>query len=385
MKFLSFFVIGVASAHVIRSQEQQVPIVGDIVEDASPHVSPEEDDVTHIEPGIGIHFTTSYAVAAARYQNGTTRDLVKVEGDAQYIELMTRWMKTRQSWREDCNLIESSPIFESGRWKCNWRKASRGVRDLLGLPISRDVNILSNFLHILRTTLAEETGRPVTTIAPTIFPLDAAKNQDFQEALKLAGLTSTRPQIGNDFVVYQDVNAAYAGLGHGLCKAWTDYQNCTWEEYMLPYFDVLFLSFDNNSFSATVEYLRNAYQESGIDSSSFSLDLGWWDLPIHEVPRARFWAKIHELIVDTISVLSFPPSRIVLMGEHGGDEEFRGVVEAALWSVLEIDVDLMLQANEMEDTIRLAARGAAEMAWRSQYWLRTDKEQRIDAGASVEL
>lgn len=101
MKLLSFCVIGAASAHVVRSQDQQFPIVGDVLEDVAPRVLLGEDDVKDFAPGIGIHFTTSYAVAAARYQNGTIRDMVKVRGDAEYIELMTRWVKTRQSWRED--------------------------------------------------------------------------------------------------------------------------------------------------------------------------------------------------------------------------------------------------------------------------------------------
>ena len=101
MKLLSFFVVGAASARVVHSQEQQVPIVGEVVEDNIPQVSFGEELVEDVAPGIGVHFTTSYAVASVRYQNGTTRDLVKVEGDAHYIELMTRWIKTRQSWKED--------------------------------------------------------------------------------------------------------------------------------------------------------------------------------------------------------------------------------------------------------------------------------------------
>ncbi|KAJ4367386.1 hypothetical protein N0V83_006968 [Neocucurbitaria cava] len=387
MKLLSFCVIGAASAHVVRSQEQQVPIVGHIVEDVAPRVLLGEDDVKDFAPSIGIHFTTSYAVAAARYQNGTIRDLVKVRGDAEYIELMTRWVKTRQSWREDCNYIASRPSgqFQLGRGKCNWRKVSRGVRGLLGLPLSRDAATLSSFLHIVKMKIEEEMGEPVTAIAPTIFPLDPAKKQDFQAALDLTGLTSTRSQDGYDPVVYHDINAAYAGLGYGFCEEWTIKENCTWEESRLLYFDVLFLSFDNSSFTVTVDYLRKASRELNTYNGNFSSDLGWWNLPIDEVPRARFWAQIHEMIVDTVSAWSHPPGRIVLMGEHGGDEEFRGVVEAALWSVMEVDADLMLQANELEDTTRLAARGAAEMAWRAQYLLGTDKEQKIAAQASLEL
>lgn len=49
-------------ARVIRLE--QVPLVKEGVED--------------IAPGIGVHFTTSYATAAAKYEDGTTVDLVRV-------------------------------------------------------------------------------------------------------------------------------------------------------------------------------------------------------------------------------------------------------------------------------------------------------------------
>ena len=286
----------------------------------------------------------------------------------------------------DSDRIAAVPSsFGMGRWNCNWRKASRGVRSLLGLPGSRDAAILSTFLHTLRRRLTEELDSPVTSIAPAIFPLDRTKKRDFENALELAGLTSTVTRLGYDQIVYQDVNAAYAGLGRGLCKEWTDFLNCTYEEDILFYQDVLFLSFDNSSFATTIQTLGRAADGFTMAGYNLNLGLGWWNLPIDEVPRARFWANIHEMIIATVSVLSRGPNAIVLMGEHGGDEEFRDVVEAALWSVLEMDVEMMLQANKGKDAGKLAARGAAEMAWRSQYWNRKDRERRIAAGGPVEL
>jgi hypothetical protein len=61
MKLLAALVVPLVSARVVRF-EPQVPLVQ--AEDAA--------------PGIGVHFTASYATAAARYENGTTRDLVRV-------------------------------------------------------------------------------------------------------------------------------------------------------------------------------------------------------------------------------------------------------------------------------------------------------------------
>lgn len=98
MRLLPLVIVPLASARVVQLQ-QQVPIVAG--DEATPGTKLEEEPLGDIAPGIGVHFTTSYAVAAARYQNGTTRDLVKVEGDAQYIELMTRWINTRETWEQD--------------------------------------------------------------------------------------------------------------------------------------------------------------------------------------------------------------------------------------------------------------------------------------------
>jgi hypothetical protein len=91
MRLLHLFIVPLASARVIRMQ-QQTPIleevghVGTASEQSSAQKTTEE-----IAPAIGVHFTTSYAIAAARYQNGTTRDLGRVAGDAAYIDLMSRW------------------------------------------------------------------------------------------------------------------------------------------------------------------------------------------------------------------------------------------------------------------------------------------------------
>jgi hypothetical protein len=85
MKFIHFLVVPLVSARVVRTT-QQVPILGDVTGEVVQPIAQEE-----VAPAIGVHFTSSYAVAAARYQNGTTRDLGRVAPDAEYLELMSRW------------------------------------------------------------------------------------------------------------------------------------------------------------------------------------------------------------------------------------------------------------------------------------------------------
>lgn len=135
----------------------------------------------------------------------------------------------------------------------------------------------------------------------------------------------------------------------------------------MPYEHVLFVDFDNSSFSATVQYLQHADQEWSY-SNSVSMQLGWWNLPVFETSRTEFWAQIHEVILGVAGALQRAPNKIVLLGDHGDDTELLEIVNAALWDNLEMDASLMLSASNGENVGMLAARGAAKFARRAQTW-----------------
>lgn len=80
MKLLPILVATAVSARAV-DREQHTLLVD--------QVSRPENET----PAIGVHFTASYAVAAARFGNGTISDLARIEGDAEYINLMSRWMQ----------------------------------------------------------------------------------------------------------------------------------------------------------------------------------------------------------------------------------------------------------------------------------------------------
>ncbi|KAL6706501.1 hypothetical protein ACN47E_005440 [Coniothyrium glycines] len=374
MKLLTLFVVPLASARVIGNRHQ-----APLESPSQAHKSPASSlpaSAENIAPSIGVHFTTSYAVAAARYPNGTVQDLGKVLGDAEYIELMSRWMEsyTVPSWGDDCQKILSSPsnTFETNRFKCNLRNADRRIRRLLGRPTNRDARTLSKFLVRARAAFEAELGEAITTIAPTIFNIRPEEEQDMGDALDFVGLRSARERSRymfsglNTAYVDSEANAAFAGLGMGLCEDWQDDRKCQSQARKNPERTVLYINFDNSSLTASAHQFSSPYK--GVMYNYIAnTDLGWWNLPIFEVPRAKFWTQIHEAIEKIAGSLWTPPGRIVLMGEHGGDKEFRDVVEAALWGVLEVDVGNMLQVNTVEDSLTLAARGAAELAWRHGY------------------
>lgn len=293
-----------------------------------------------------------------------------MEADADYIDLMSRWTRSRREF--DCE----GPVK---RVRCDFEQVRRAARRRLGLPITRESATLSKFVKRVRGAVEEELGTPIPTIAPAAPQLIGWDSRDFQDALSLAGLTSTR--LG-DKPTFWDTNAALAGLGYGLCDSGTSLADCLEEERQMPYEHVLFLDFDNSSFSATVQYLQHADQEWSY-SNHVDMELGWWNLPVFEVSRARFWAQIHEVILEVAGALQRAPNKIVLLGDHGKHTEFLDVVQAALWDNLEIDASLMLDAYTAEDVGMLAARGAAKFAKRAQTWEDWKRAQSDDE--SIEL
>ncbi|KAF3051417.1 hypothetical protein E8E11_006569 [Didymella keratinophila] len=355
MKLLAALVVPLVGARVVKYE--QMPIVG-------------HKQVEHTaKPAVGVHFTTSYATAAAKYENGTTVDLVRVEADADYIELMSRWTRSKKEF--DCE----GPV---NRLRCEMEPVRREARRKMGLPVTKESATLSRFVKKVRGAIEEELGTPVSTIAPVAPQLVGWASSDFQDALDLAGLTSSR--LG-DKPTYWDTNAAFAGLGQGLCESGANFADCVDEERQMPYEHVLFLDFDNSSFSATVQYLQHADQEWSY-SSRIDENLGWWNLPVFEVSRARFWAQMHEVILVVAGALQRAPNKIVLLGDHGSNAEFQDVVKAAMWDVLEVDVSMMLGANDNENTGMLAARGAAGFARRAETWKNWRRHDEVE---SIEL
>jgi hypothetical protein len=234
----------------------------------------------------------------------------------------------------------------------------------------------------VRDAIEIELDAQVTNITPAFPRLSLDVKEDVREAMSLAGLTSTRTNLeqGNE-LVYGEANAAYAGLGHGLCAAWKD-KGCGKSAKEQT---VLYFNFDNYSFSLGAMSLQNAFQDRETYHYGMDTTLGWWNLPVFEVPRAEFWARINEMILDVLEPMSRPPNRIVLLGEHGADAEFKEVVEAAVWEKFEFDVELMLQAVKQEDAGKLAARGAAELGWQSGVSSRADEQLHRGGEEAVEL
>jgi hypothetical protein len=255
------------------------------------------------------------------------------------------------------------PEAAAQRDYCNMRSLGRS----LGIPTNGDTEILSGFIIKVRQAIETELGTPITSIAPAFPQLSPSVRSDVEEAMTLAALTSTRVNTGyGNTEVYEEQKAAWAGLGHGLCETWTNYMGCASDGKSERHHRVSYFNLDNSSFSVGTMVIQNAFQEDGIYYDGMDPELGWWNLPVYEVPRAKFWTQVQDKILSVFEGMPRPPNTIVLMGDHGADPEFKEVVTAAMWEKFEFDVEIMLDAVKKDDAGKLAARGAAELGWRNE-------------------
>ncbi|KAF2789965.1 hypothetical protein K505DRAFT_327898 [Melanomma pulvis-pyrius CBS 109.77] len=333
-------------------------------------VEPQDDVV-----GVGIHFSMSYATAAVRYESGKVENLVMLDADANYIRSMARWADGESKRR--CDTLW-------GKLQCSTAQVLRWSKKRLGLPATTDVGALAAFLQQVKTEVetslevkAEKKGHPgaieVSNILPIFPTLPALEEEDIQDALEYVGLDWV-PAVRQSSQFYHETNAAFAGLGNGLCKSWKDARECAKQEAAMMTEHILFLKFDDVSFSATLQYMQTAYHQQGIYAQALDMAHGRDALPVYEIARAKFWARIHEVIVDVAGALQKPPNKIVMMGMFGTDLEFVEVVKAALWEVLEFDVSQLVYANSRTMSRMSAARGAAEFAARSQHWRKSGRK-----------
>ncbi|CAA9958651.1 hypothetical protein PTMSG1_02192 [Pyrenophora teres f. maculata] len=333
-------------------------------------------------PSIGLHFTTSYAMASAYFTNGTTTDLFKMSADAEYTSLLSYWMDTYAEEVGTHAQLPSSPPPPHHNTEPTTSNTTN---------FDHPTNILTPFLSKLRTAITtfEQSHGPITHITPAIFPLTTIHSTIFRTALLNSGLILPRPASSADtdaVALLRASDAALAGLEraappcfkpssehedeegsrcHGgaveCADAQTQRQRQQRRRQQRKQLDqhVLFLTFDNTSFTAGM-VARTCSSSSSHHyahlSYTASSTLGWYNLPVFPVPRALFWKNLQDAIVAVVGAGGKPPGRIVVVGERAGDVEFRGVVEEAVWRAWEVDVRVLLGKRDGEWGV---ARGAA--------------------------
>ena len=203
--------------------------------------------------------------------------------------------------------------------------------------------------------------------------------EDVSDALEYSGLTGV---VGNDHHSYpvSETCASFAGTGYGLCKHYNHPHRCEDEEYDMPSFHVLTLSFSRVSFDVESSYMQYAW-ESLSNRQIFRFDLGFDNLPHDQNDREVYWENIRKTIVDTGKALDMPLGHLLLLGDVVDNPQYIGTVQDALMELLphESTRASILQFSKIHqplDPLYIAARGAAEFAKRIQEAPQECKESR---------
>jgi hypothetical protein len=234
------------------------------------------------------------------------------------------------------------------------------LNKLLGRPATPEVGILAAMIQDVKIALTNKLQMDIKAVNPVFPMLAGLETEDMRDALAYVDLDW--PTWGTSSM-YHETNAVYVASGAGLCNHWESPRDCYFEEMDMPYERSLFLSFDNSSFGAVVQMMQSARWQMTPDAYTVEPNLGWWNLPMDDIPRAKFWTRLREVIVETAQQRDGDLNKVFLFGNHGFEPEFIEIVEQAVQEIYggsRIQMTLSLGDRET-----MAARGAAEWAFRA--------------------
>jgi hypothetical protein len=200
--------------------------------------------------------------------------------------------------------------------------------------------------------------------------LPSLQASDIQDALQHIGLDWQTADRQLPPHIYDETNAALTGYSLGLCPPRNDERACARELELMDFQHVLFLNFDSTFFSASLQYTQSANQQLEVHTSIVDRTLGSDSMPMYEIARAKFWARLQERIIDVIGS-TYKPERVVLFGRHVNEWGFAPFIIGVLEG-LEIGTETMILGKGNYGMVA-SARGAAEMAGRREWQNRRDE------------
>jgi hypothetical protein len=163
-----------------------------------------------------------------------------------------------------------------------------------------------------------------------------------------------------------DLNAAWAGMGYGLCENWGDIVSCEQEEEKIKEQYVLGISLTRKELRLQNALTWNAHAISNLGIKQYEY-LGYEYA--NSYPNTTYWDEVRAKIVQTVREGGMMPEKLIVMGESAEGHQF----EKTLWQALN-DLDIKelyssLQVSRFNATY-VAARGAAALAkrWQAETW-----------------
>ena len=313
--------------------------------------------------GVGFDLTASYGSAAVSFSNGTTRTLTKISAEENYNEVLQRLSL-------ESSKHPSPPYNNLGEsWDDMPRQYLRKARKAIGLPASSDVGHLATLLLALRAAVEEQVG-PITSAGVTTMNLVALYDEDLHDAFEYVGLEYITFPVGyvGHNILYE-TSAAYAGYGYGLCTDYkTDPEACTQEQYNMTDEFVMAVLYTDTVLSVSLSVIRSAYA-LWEPSYRYLADFDLGHNGNAEMNSEEYWSavelKLQQIMIDNPR---YPrPSKVLLMGNHTNDREFKDTLVKALGAQMEELPEIL-----SEGAVGVAARGVAEMAKRAGYQAKQD-------------
>lgn len=322
--------------------------------------------------GIGISLAANHGTISVRCNDGSFKDLGRVDGDGKYLELMRRLSSPSSQHpsyvysscvNDQLWLTPYSPPFNDieDLWNDWPRQTWRSTLKMVGLPASSDVATLSSMVKKLMKLAAPSShGSP-----PSVVISYPALPGLYQEDITDIGTYLSLPVVdGAHRYPPREAIAAYAGHGMGLCESFTNKEKCTLEGRELPVHEILLVEYTEAAMLLHSHVIREAMDLTG----SYPRVVASFELGSKVTVGPEKLLLIRDLVMKFLrKEYPYRPTepgesiKVIMTGNAGSVSNIE-VQKAIENAVIELGwtADMTTSLPEY-----VAARGAAELAWRA--------------------
>lgn len=240
-------------------------------------------------------------------------------------------------------------------------------RKAIGFPASTDVAILAHMLEKILFYPHTTPGRD----RPIVISYPALQGLSERDILDAAAYLGINVLTGYHVDQPRTMIASYAGHGLGLCETYEDYETCTDEALKMPVRDVLVVEYTEHALMLHADTVWEAQTAGGFDVYSYS-DFG---LESRDTNGRYGVERIREAVARFMreryvgeDFIGQSDRMLVIMTGDGVRQEVTDMVVEQVREVCS-EVEVLDQGHEY-----VAARGAAELAWRAVEWPVQDDE-----------
>lgn len=268
--------------------------------------------------------------------------------------------------------VNSYPHYTLEDIWADWSRQNwRSFRKSFFLPASADVGRLSNLTRSLISLVrSSHRSRPIASVVISYPLLYGIYDEDIHDTASYLWL----PELhGNHGAPPQTFVAAYAGHGMGLCSSYTNRELCKEEDRSFPERSVLLVEYTSTSIVMSAAFVHDAHgygYRHGEISTFFSRSVHEQNTEHAEVQMIS--EQLRKMMLDLakghfkrspIPGYPDPPKAVTVLLTGIPDDinadDVREVVREAV-EAADFEVEMFDECPEF-----IAARGAAELAWRA--------------------